>query len=735
MEENTERPKEMKFFFAFIKTIKALLLIFLIYIVSNLHSKYVNFLFENDRNFLYLSDLEREMSFRTEMGFYYSYYKTVVEEKPFVAGISKLMYDRIVEYPKEVNAFNRFNIHPEVLVGALYRYLAPWLNTTTYRQCHIIHRGEGHDPVESCVGLGHPIFFYLEAVWIFAGINVAALFLHALELSESYFGGGLAVLQYFANHAECTRVHWAPNERENFAGPLLLLQTYLLTIQIHDKRNTVQLQIGILLLNCLCLLFWQFTQFIFLTQIAIFFLMEQLRVIETRQLSILLHSHYCGLHMAILLLQGNEMLKSSLYVCLFLVVSTYCLFFSGLRIKVKNRFDFLVESWLVILRVAIVICGSISLKKIISDFLEVEEDTHVWEILFSKFTDYKTFHTMMYTCSEVFDFLPLSSIINMTKTFLIPYVLFGVINAVYFWINKSKTENVHKGIEEERLIDDEDSGIENNEANIRKEETDLDVLDKEKDNTEKDNLIQFLSGLSVDAAVFYNISQMVVYGVMAALVMRLKLLFTTQMCLMSSLVFKKKYYIYPHSVMKYLVLILIVGIIPMLSSLVNNVSKEMSHEGEFSDYNQEELLLWLKQQGPGAVAGSMPLLATIMLTTKRPIVAHPHYEHLEARQRAYTVYKMYGRFSPHELYQELSKLRATYLVVETKYCYGRSSKGCSLTEIWDLESPKNRESPPLCDTLLTTTVDHFYPLFRNAHYAVFRIHDLSVRYMPRSFDT
>ena len=76
-------------------------------------------LFENDRNFSYLSELEREMSLRTEMGFYYSYFKTVVEERPFVAGITKLLYDKLVEYPKDVNAFNRFNIHPEVSLSTI----------------------------------------------------------------------------------------------------------------------------------------------------------------------------------------------------------------------------------------------------------------------------------------------------------------------------------------------------------------------------------------------------------------------------------------------------------------------------------------------------------------------------------------------------------------------------------------------------------------------------------------
>lgn len=733
--------------------IKCLFISFIAFTLGCMHYKYVSYLFDNERNFSYLSDLEREMSFRTEMGFYYSYYKTIIEEKPFLTAISKLMYDRLVEYPKEVNAFNRFNIHPELVIGAMYQYLEPVLNTTAHRQCHLVNRGAQASPVESCVGIGQPILFYLEVIWGFAGLTVVALFLHAAALSESILGGVVAVVQYMANHAECTRVQWAPNERENLAAPLLLLQAWLISLQLKDGRKWAMfhLQILIFILNSICLLFWQFTQFIFLTQTAIFFVMEQLRIIDIKTLCVFLHSHFCGLQMAVLLLQGNDMLKTSIYTSFFVVVSIYCSFFSSLRIKVQNRYDLLVEMWLITLRITLAIAASFYIKNTISDFLKVEEDTHIWDILYSKFSDYKNFHTLLYTCSSVFDYLPFSTVRNVTKTFLLPFVLMCIGNVCCYWTAKAvgrigkraAAADARKTEKEE----ENDSGIENNAESRthcihgRKMLScnDLEVIaGKElKEKEERDVWIEFLSNLNIEPTIFFNISQMFVFGFMAFLVMRLKLLFVTQMCIVSSLIMNANYYVLPKQHMRYIPIFWILCMVPVLYNLKLNINQEMSHIGEFSDIPQEELLEWIRTGTSmgSAFAGSMPILASVMLSTRRPIVAHPHYEHYDARQRAYSVYKMYGRFTPEELYQDLSKLKVTYLIVENKYCYGRSSMGCSFENIWDIEKPELADRPLLCHTLLNTGVQHFYPVFRNDHYAVFKVYEYSVKYMPRSFGT
>lgn len=286
-------------------------------------------------------------------------------------------------------------------------------------------------------------------------------------------------------------------------------------------------------------------------------MMEQLRIIDIKSLCVFLHSHFCGLHMAVLLLQGNDMLKSSLYASFFLIVSVYCLFFSSFRIKIQNRVDFFVETWLVLLRIAIITSAALYTKKLISNFLEVQEDSHVWDILYSKFTNFKSFHTLIYTCSEVFDFLPWSSIVKLLKSFLIPFVGLSVGNVCIYWASNS-IRQCKKDLEKEEIVpkdesDESDSGIENSDTKLRRRKiTDLDVMDKEiksktdcdvNENGKKDYFFMFLKRLRVDPGIFYSISQMVVFGIMAVLVMRLKLLFVTQMCVVSSLVMNTNYYV------------------------------------------------------------------------------------------------------------------------------------------------------------------------------------------------
>lgn len=46
------------------------------------------------------------------------------------------------------------------------------------------------------------------------------------------------------------------------------------------------------------------------------------------------------------------------------------------------------------------------------------------------------------------------------------------------------------------------------------------------------------------------------------------------------------------------------------------------------NYFVEELINWIQKETPetAVFAGPMPITASILLTTQRPIVNHPHYE-------------------------------------------------------------------------------------------------------------
>ncbi|KFO26353.1 Protein dpy-19 like protein 2, partial [Fukomys damarensis] len=237
--------------------------------VGILHWIHLTTLFENDRHFSHLSTLEREMSFRNEMGLYYSYFKTLIEAPSFLEGLWMIMNDRLTEYPLVINAVKRFHLYPEVVLAYWYRTFTGITNLfgIETKACWNVTRVGFPSEIESCEGLGDPACFYVGAIFILNGVMVGLFFIYATYLSGSQLGGLLTVLCYFFNHGEATRVMWTPPLRESFAYPFLVLQMYILTMSLRISKNYGQYYIALCLANVAFMLPWGFAQFILFTQL------------------------------------------------------------------------------------------------------------------------------------------------------------------------------------------------------------------------------------------------------------------------------------------------------------------------------------------------------------------------------------------------------------------------------------------------------------------------------------
>ena len=60
---------------------------------------------------VFFQEVEREISFRTEQGLYYSYFKHLVEAPSIWEGKESLERDNLTEHLNTINIFKRFNIH------------------------------------------------------------------------------------------------------------------------------------------------------------------------------------------------------------------------------------------------------------------------------------------------------------------------------------------------------------------------------------------------------------------------------------------------------------------------------------------------------------------------------------------------------------------------------------------------------------------------------------------------
>eukprot|EP00079_Xenopus_tropicalis_P038934 XP_017952705.1 PREDICTED: probable C-mannosyltransferase DPY19L1 [Xenopus tropicalis] len=220
----------------------------------------------------------------------------------------------------------------------------------------------------------------------------------------------------------------------------------------------------------------------------------------------------------------------------------------------------------------------------------------------------------------------------------------------------------------------------------------------------------------------YHALQLVAFAALAVLIMRLKLFLSPHMCIMASLLCSKQLFGWISTrVHQSVFVFIIVGLMSVQG--YSNLQSQWNIKGEFSNLPQEELLEWIHSNtNPGAVfAGAMPTMASVKLSTGRPIVNHPHYEDTDLRARTKKVYSMYSRKPAKEVKNTLLRMGVDFFILEDTWCTRRTKPGCSLPEIWDIEDPENAGKVPLCSMMGKESRPHFLTVFNNGIYKVLSV--------------
>jgi hypothetical protein len=662
-------------------------LITLCAICGYIYSWHVETLFENTKFFSHLSNLERELAFRTENGLYYYYFKNLAVNKNLVPlnnsilGLinTKIIIDNRTEHPLTINSLQRFNLYPEILVAYFYR-LFRYMNLLD-RNCWSVDRSESNLPkIESCVGGLEPTLFYTKFVFILHGFCMAFFVFLCWSLNnKSILAGLIGCLTYFYNHGESTRVMWFPPLRESFSYPFHVLQLIALVnfIQSKDAKKT---ELFLIFSTLVYLLPWQFAQFSLATQAASIFATYSLGFLSYEKLFSFVKCQTLALIACFILMFANRMLMTSLFASLLCSIWILLLFEHKIsKIRLVSRWKIL---FIALMRItALLFLIIISKKLILGKIFPHEDDSHIWDILKSKFDpSFFTFDTRLYTCAREFDFMDLETLSNVTITFLLP---FACLHFTFYLCLIFRRVFI-----------------------LTKEENPL--------NSDLNDEIKH------ESVLLYNLFQIIAYTLMSGMILRLKLFWTPYLCIFVSYIANNYS---QHNLIeqilnllrvknvlssKYWVFALILGLMSFQG--LQNLKKQHADQGEFSDPTMEAMMEWINKNTNknDAFVGSMSIMANVKLSTDRPIVNHPHYEDIALRNRTKYIYSlMYGYRDVEELNLMLkNEFKASYLVIESHHCRSHQpgKPHCALREIAHLGFEK-KTARQACDLIIEQNDD------------------------------
>ncbi|KAK5915959.1 hypothetical protein CesoFtcFv8_001504 [Champsocephalus esox] len=651
---------------------------------------YMATLHENDLWFSNIKEVEREISFRTECGLYYSYYKQMLQAPSIQEGLSDLIHDNLTESKRTINLLQRMNIYQEVFLSVLYRLL----------------------PIQSYL---EPVYFYIYTVFSLQAVYVIALYLTAWLLSGSWLAGTLTGVWYILNRVDTTRVEFTISLRENWSMPFLALQVAAITCYLRPQLTDLQQKVMVWLMYvttfCFCLT-WQFNQFILLVQALIIYSLDCLDFITTTQVTTLYLVQVSSLLSVWLLQFCNSMILGSL-VLSFIVAA---LFIRHCQSGLKTGSP-LVRLGRLFLHSAMVLLLTVTINYLAKKALQLRSDEHIFKFIKSKFAlgSTRDFDASLYLCEEAFGLLPFDTLERLAGTLLLyPYILTLLVLSGTLAVAALHNLRVKGGAAEERK-----GAVEGRAGALRPD-------------------------------VAYNLLHTLFYGLLAFSTMRMKYIWTGHMCavaaygvcgkelwtlLLSTLRCNSKVLL---RLVRYAVPLLVIAC--LYYKFWPKLMEELSELREFYDPDTVELMTWISTKTPkrAVFAGSMQLLAGIKLCTGRVLTNHPHYEDKDLRERTKQVYQVYARRSPEEVYDIMKAMGADYVVLENSICYERRHRrGCRLRDLLDLANGHIMDGdgendqdlvpathPRFCEEVKTDAVSYtalFTRTFQNKTFHVYRV--------------
>ncbi|XP_058136090.1 protein C-mannosyl-transferase DPY19L3 isoform X6 [Dasypus novemcinctus] len=378
--------------------------------IGLLTSVYLATLHENDLWFSNIKEVEREISFRTECGLYYSYYKQMLQAPTLKQGLHGLIYDNKTESMRTINLLERMNIYQEVFLSILYRAL----------------------PIQKYL---EPVYFYIYTLFGLQAIYVTALYITSWLLSGTWLSGLLAAFWYVTNRIDTTRVEFTIPLRENWALPFFAIQIAAITYFLRPNLQPLSERLILLAIFISTFLFsltWQFNQFMMLMQALVLFILDSLDMLPAVKATWLYNIQITGLLLVCTLQFFNSMILGSLLISFNLSV----LIARKLQKNLKTG-SFFNRLGKLLLHLFMVLCLTLFLNNIIKKILNLKSDEHIFKFLKAKFgfgaTSDSTNQQSMSKMEKCTIELKPETAYNLIHTILFGFLALSTMRMKYLW--------------------------------------------------------------------------------------------------------------------------------------------------------------------------------------------------------------------------------------------------------------------------------------------------------------